>query len=140
MKPSLKLEPQYGKLTPGESTIRQNRRYVSCTCECGRVVEKLYNNLRSGRTQSCGRGACRVGVTYDGPPLRVTGPTVIDMKRLEKAWNRYHHDDIAQRRSIEQLAEIHRVKLNTLHSLFRKIKRCGGFTQYKAAVVGGRRE
>lgn len=128
-----------GKLLIKSDYTKDGRRYVSCTCDCGRTTDKLWRNLLTGRTTSCGKGACRSGVEYVAVALPSRGPRAISLRRLGMAWARYNHEVPAQRRSIEQLAGIYRVNRNTLHTLFRTIKRSGGFEAYHAAVSASKR-
>jgi hypothetical protein len=130
---------RFGKLTIVDSHVEAGRRYVSCTCDCGRTTDKLWRNVMTGRTTSCGKGACRAGVQYEPTALPSRGPRAISLRRLRMAWERYNHEVPVQRRSIEQLAVIYRVNRNTLHTLFRTIKRSGGFEQYHAAVTANKR-
>ena len=128
---------QFGKLTVLDSTIKQNVRRATCQCECGRVVEKFWSNLIGGRTTSCGRAGCRSKVEYPKEKLALRGSVACDTETLRKAWDRYHHDDPAQRRTIAQLSKIHNVNVHTLYSRFRLIKRCGGFPDYLKALARG---
>lgn len=59
------------------------------------------------------------------------------LQTLRKAWKRYHHPDPKQRRSMAQLAELHKVNLNTLNALFRSVRRAGGFGIYLNYVLKG---
>lgn len=62
--PSVRLEvpvgTRYGDLVVlGEAASRRSvggsvKRYLSCRCDCGTELEVRLNNLRSGRTRSCG--------------------------------------------------------------------------------------
>lgn len=59
--PSIKIGDKFGKLTIiKELGLRpygnsgKNRRWYLCECECGNIVEKLGNSLKTGNTQSCG--------------------------------------------------------------------------------------
>jgi hypothetical protein len=131
-----KLRQKYNKLTVlSESTIN-GRRYAQVKCECGRTKDVLAESLWLGRTKSCAQGACKAYKRQKRekgfvprPPRACTAATV------RKAWERYHHPEPAKRRSLAQLAVIHKVNLLTLTTLFRSVRRAGGIEAYMRAVT-----
>ena len=48
--------------------MRGKRTFWKCRCDCGRSTRVEMGNLRSGRTQSCGRGACKRLPVPERPP------------------------------------------------------------------------
>lgn len=49
------LEPKYGRLTPiKELPKTDGYRRISCLCDCGKIVDRRFDDLRSKRTKSCG--------------------------------------------------------------------------------------
>jgi len=129
------LEKRYGKLTVlGEQSVG-GRRYASVRCTCARTKDVLVDSLFSGRTTSCGRGACKSYARNEKEPgYQPSPPRSCTVDVLVKAWNRYHHKDPKQRRSISQLAELHGINPNTLTSLFRAVRRTGGIKAYARAL------
>lgn len=135
MKPSRPLAKKYGKLTVLSEHSAGGRRHASVRCQCKRVKDVLADSLLSGRTTSCGRGACKSYARNEKEKGYVPQrPRSCDAQTVEKAWNRYHHKDPGHRRSIDQLAQLHDINPNTLTSLFRTVRRAGGIKAYMKAV------
>lgn len=111
------------------------RRYASTSCKCGRKKDVLVDSLLSGRTTSCGIGACksykRVGKDPDYVPSR---PRVLTVAQISSAWNRYHHVKPTMRRTVPEIADKLGVSANTLHSAFRAVRRTGGIKAYERAL------
>lgn len=135
MTPSRTLQKQYGRLKVlGESTV-DHRRIVEVRCACGRTKQVMADALLSGRTKSCGRGACKMYSRAEKQPgYKPKPPRAMTPAAVQRAWARYHHDNPAQRRSVSQLAQIHNVNLNTLQSIFRSVRLSGGIAAYMKAV------
>jgi hypothetical protein len=136
MKNSQKLGSKYGRLTVLDDWTAGGRRYVSARCECGRTTEVLAASLLSGKTKSCGRGACKTHHRVEVEPgYTPRPPRALTVEQVRKAWNRYHHPQASQRRTIAQLSVIHKVKDNTLMSIFRAVRRAGGINAYIKKVT-----
>jgi hypothetical protein len=127
--------PKIGKWTITGTVSREGRTYAMCRCECGRERAVAMASLRSGRSRSCGKGACKDYARADTVARYVPPkPRVVKPWAIAKAWKRYHHPDPRQRRTIAQLADVHGVNVNTLTAIFGHIRRCGGLPQYLKAI------
>lgn len=135
MKPS-PLQKKYNKLTVLSESNKDGRRYARVRCECNRTKDVLVDSLTSGRTKSCGNGACKTyaRATKD-KTYKPSAPRACSAATVRKAWDRYHHPDPKQRRSLTQLAKLHKVNLQTLTTLFRSVRRAGGIDAYMKAVT-----
>lgn len=135
MKNLQKLAKRYGRLTVIGETNDTGRRVAQVKCRCGRMKEVLVDSLLAGKTKSCGRGPCknfaRVGFDPDYTPRM---PRACSLETVAKAWARYNHAEPAQRRNLEQLAQIHNVNVNTLTTIFRSVRRAGGIDKYLKAL------
>ncbi len=60
---------RYGELEVLGEAVTSGRRRVSCRCDCGRRVVARLDNLRGGKTESC--GGC--GLEYGGERRTVSG-------------------------------------------------------------------
>ncbi len=132
---SQKLASTYGRLKVKGEQTKDGRRVAQVQCLCGRVKEVLADSLLAGRTKSCGRGACKTypRVEFD-PDYHPSAPRAVTLDTVKQAWSRYHHKLPAQRRTVEQLAKLHKVNTNTLMSIFRSVRRAGGITSYMRKV------
>lgn len=129
------LRKRYGRLTVLSETTRDGRRIAQVKCRCGRGKEVQVDALVAGRAKSCGRGACKAyaRVGYD-PDYHPQAPRTLSLATVKAAWARYNHELPAQRRTLAQLAVVHKVNASTLQSAFRSIRRAGGIAKYLAAV------
>ena len=135
MKPLHQLQNKYGKLTVLSEYTEDGRRSARVRCSCGRAKDVAVSNLLAGRTSSCGHSSCKQypraqKVVGYSPRL----PRACTVASLTKAWNRYHHPDPKQRRTMAQLSSLHKVKYNTLCNLFDSIRKCGGLKPYLRAL------
>ena len=135
MKNSQKLDTRYGNLKVNGEQTKAGRRVATVVCTCGRQKEVLVDSLLASRTKSCGRGACKTypRVEFDAS-YHPTAPRAMTLTTVKRAWARYHHKNPAQRRTVEQLAQIHNVNANTLMSVFRSVRRAGGIDTYLKKV------
>lgn len=135
MKNSQSLASTYGRLTVLGETSVDGRRVAKVRCSCGRTKDVLVDSLLMGRTKSCGRGACKTypRVEFD-PTYHPTAPRSMTLTTVSRAWARYNHATPSQRRTVAQLATIHKVNQNTLMSVFRSVRRAGGIKDYLKKV------
>jgi hypothetical protein len=135
MKRVQKLRKKYGKLTVRSETMTGSRRAATVQCSCGYVKTVLVDSLVSGSTRSCGRGACKqyARVKKD-KNFKPRPPRACTARVVRLAWDRYHHAQPWMRLSLEQLSVKHGVHKQTLTSLFRSVRRCGGIDRYMKLV------
>ena len=131
---------RFGKLTvlstrsvKGKTRSRTKAR---CQCDCTRIVDVWLVHLRSGATQSCGKGQCRVKATDTKVrTLAPTGPRSLTLEQLQKAWACFHSVDTGKQRSMAQLAVRHRVPVRTLYDMFNTVRDVGGIDDYTALAT-----
>ena len=79
---------KFGFLTVVSEQIREKGKesYVECQCVCGKTKKIQTNNLRSGRTQSC--GCMKSRVTIEKSKVRLKNKIVVDFFRLYFLWRK----------------------------------------------------
>lgn len=101
-------------------------------CTCGQKKEVLAQALVNGSTVSCGAGACRVIKVKVDKTYHPRGTSALTVRQLEGAWHLYHRTNHPL--PLTQLAEKYEVNRETLRSLFRSVRKCGGIDKYKELV------
>jgi len=134
VKKTIKMAKRYGKLTVlGEHTDEgSHRRVATVKCRCGAVKYVLADALFSGRTRSCGMGACKFKRGTGKPPgrFRPSIPRVIPTSTIANAWRTYTHENHKKRANVLELAYKYGVSPSTLSTIFRHIEWSGGLTKY----------
>ena len=114
----------------------RSRTKARCQCECKRIVDVWLVHLRSGATQSCGKGQCRVKATDTKVrTLAPKGPRSLTLEQVQKAWACFHSTDSGKQRSMAQLAVRHRVSVRTLYDIFATVRDVGGIDDYTALAT-----
>jgi hypothetical protein len=134
-KPLKKLGKKYGKLSVVAEETLEGRRTAIVNCTCG--VQKRVNvdALTSGRTKSCGaltcrRGRSRVKASKTYTPRGSKEVPLAALRRIVKATTR-KVDPIT-------VAEAGRAcgvdNMQTLYSVLRAVRKCGGIDEYARRV------
>lgn len=131
MKPTKKLRAKYGRLTVVSEETVDGRRTAIVNCKCG-VQKRVYiDALTSGRTRSCGSLACKVSHSRIKVSKRYNprGSEEVPPATLRKIWAKIHHP-----KSPITIAEAARQfeieKQQTLYSVIRSVRQCGGLDEY----------
>lgn len=131
----IELQPRYGRLTVLSERTIDGVRMVRVRCDCGIRKRVKAADLYMGRTESCGKGACK---TYDrvkhDPGYWPRMPRSCTLEQVQEWWGLYTAGSAKRRRSIPQIAEEYNVNVNTLYSLFRSVRRAGGIQRYTKRV------
>jgi response regulator of citrate/malate metabolism len=92
----------------------------------------LVQSLLNGSTRTCGAGACRVAKVKADKAYHPRGTSALTLRQLQGAWAAYHRT--RQPLSLTALAEKYQINRETLRSLFRAVRKCGGIESYTQHV------
>lgn len=133
------LRARYGKLTVLSDKRLYSRWIVTVRCTCGTEKEVQAESLMDGRTKSCGAQQCKLGkkVKFD-KNYHPRGPVGVSLDMVKVLWRSHEEGRSAAHISAMLSDERTTFNVNTLGSLFRSIRRCGGIDQYIKLVQAGK--
>lgn len=94
----------------------------------------LVQSLLNGSTKTCGAGSCRVVKAKVDKTYHPRGTSVLTLRQLQWAWATYHR--VRNRWTMTQLAQHFDINRESLRSLFRAVRKCGGIEAYVQSTKG----
>lgn len=91
-------------------------------------------SLLNGSTKTCGAGACRVVKAKVDKAYHPRGTSALTIPQLKAAWTAYNRT--RHPLSMKELAAKYEVNRETLRSLFRAVRKCGGIENYVQSTKG----